>query len=108
MSFDDRVSDEVLDRIAEAIRIAGCPDREGPFGLYNYEARGGSGEKAHTVRDFRDTSSPDFGSHLHVCGDPVEARRIYDEMTRRHVALAAWLAMRPDVAGQLPSSAESS
>jgi len=89
--FRPDVSDETLDAIAEAIRIAECPDREGPFGLYDYSSYGdGSHAGAHRVRDFRSYADPAYGSSVHVCDDPVEARRVYEEMTRRHVAAAAW------------------
>ena len=81
-------SDQTLDAIAEAIRIAGCPYHQGPFGLFNYAIYGAM-EDAHVVRDFRPGSST-YGHGVFACDDPVEARRVYDEMTGRHIALAAW------------------
>jgi hypothetical protein len=89
--FRPDVSDGTLDAIAVAIRVAECPDREGPFGLYDYSGYGdGSNDRAHRVRDFRSRADSAYGSNVHVCDDPEEARRVYDEMTRRHVAAAAW------------------
>lgn len=91
MPFRPDVSDGTLDAIADAIRLAECPDREGPFGLYDYSGYGdGSHDRAHRVRDFRSYADPAYGSNVHVCDDAEEARRVYEEMTRRHVAAAAW------------------
>jgi hypothetical protein len=81
-------SDDVLDAIAEAIRVAGCPDRQGPFGLFNYGTHGDAGG-AHVVRDFR-RGSATYGKGVFASDDSEEARRVYEEMTDRHVARAAW------------------
>lgn len=90
MAFREDVSDETLDAVAEAIRVAECPHREGPFGLYDYSSYTGTHEGAHRVRDFRSYSDPAYGSSVHICDSSEEARRVYEEMTRRHIAAAAW------------------
>lgn len=92
VSYDHPV--EKLDAVAAAIEAAGCPDREGPFGLFDYTEYGDP--RPHHVRDFRDPRSPSWGKAVHVGEDREEARCIYEEMTRRHVAeaaLAAWAAV---------------
>lgn len=90
MPFREDVSDETLDAVAEAIRLAECPHREGPFGCYDYSSYTGTHEGAHRVRDFRSYSNPAYGSSVHICDSSEEARRVYEEMTRRHIAAAAW------------------
>lgn len=104
MAYRPDVSDEVLDAIAMAIGIAECPHREGPFGLYDYSDSERGNEDAHHVRDFRSYSDPSYGRSVHVCDDPVEARRVYDEMTRRHVASAAWDAVASRLARPVVTS----
>jgi hypothetical protein len=90
VAYREDVSDETLDAIADAIEKAGCPDRQGPYGLFDYSYGGNPHEGAHRVRDFREPGSPSFGSNVHVCDDAEEARRVFEQMTRRHVAAAAW------------------
>ena len=85
VEFDSPI--EALDAVAEAMEKASVPHREGPFGLYDYTDYGDP--VPHHVRDFRDMRSATWGMAVHRGTDPVEARRIYDELTRRHVADAA-------------------
>lgn len=85
---------EDLDAVADAIAVASCPDRHGPFGLFDYSSHMDTHEDAHRVRDFRDPRDASYGTTVHCCGDPAEARRVYEDMTRRHVARAAWDAAR--------------
>lgn len=101
----------MLDAVADAMEAATCPDREGPFGLFDYTDYGDP--RPHHVRDFRDPRSDTWGRPVHVGSDREEARRIYDEMTRRHVAaaaVAAWTAANvppsdPDQCGRVPEAA---
>ena len=73
-------TDSVLDKVAEAIERAQCPDREGPYGLYSYGK--------YAVRDFRDYSSPDYGKVIFTHEDENIARAEYEKLTRRHIARA--------------------
>lgn len=73
-------------RVAGAITAAEQPGHEGPFGLFNYTSRGDP--VPHHVRDFR-MRAEEYGSCLHRTADQGEARQLYDEATRLHVALAA-------------------
>jgi hypothetical protein len=83
-------SDEVLDRVAAAIYAAGCPDREGPFGLYNYAyANPLPPAEPYHVRDFRDPRSETYGRTVFKSADRDEAARMFDLLTGRHIAIAA-------------------
>lgn len=86
-------NEQFLDAIADAIEKARCPGREGPYGLYDYSAYPGS-EPPHVIRDFRPgLSGRAIGRTVECFEDAAEARRHYDELTRRYIAKAAVNAM---------------
>lgn len=86
----------LIARVADAIEQARCPHREGPFGGYDYghpddqPVKGGR----YVVRDFRDPSSPDWGKWLHQTDDREDHERVFEQMTREHIARAAIAAIR--------------
>lgn len=82
----------IIDAVAIAIEKASVPHREGPFGLFDYTGYGDP--VPHHVRDFREVGSATWGKAVHRGTDAVEARRVYDELTRRHVADAAVRALK--------------
>lgn len=86
------ITEEILDRVADAIEKARCPDREGPFGLYDYSNYRGN-EEPHCVRDFRDPRSDTYGNIIFRSSDREEAERMYERLTRQHIAAAAIAAM---------------
>ncbi|MGA0595654.1 hypothetical protein [Enterovirga sp. CN4-39] len=74
------------EEIAKAIEEAMCPDREGPYGLYDYSSYGD--RAPHHVRDFRDPSSPTWGHSIFISESRKEARAEYERLTRLHPARA--------------------
>jgi hypothetical protein len=80
--------------VADAIEVAGCPNREGPFGGYDYghntDFYGPAPDAGrYVVRDFRDPSSPDWGKFMHLTNDREEHELVFAQLTRRHIAKAA-------------------
>jgi len=87
-------NEKTLNRVADAIEAASCPNREGPFGLYDYTRYLNEGStKPHCVRDFRDPKSDTWGDIIHCTDDPNEAQDVYNQLTRQHIAAAAIKAM---------------
>lgn len=82
--------DSMVERVSAAIVRAGCPDREGPFGGYDYgypddtPVKGGR----YVIRDFREIGSPDFGKWLHQTDDAAAHDEMFAKMTREHIARA--------------------
>ena len=76
-----------LERVATAIEQAQCPNREGPYGLYDYTSYGHP--KPHHVRDFRDPRSATWGHAVLMTTDREEAEATYRKLTREHIARAA-------------------
>lgn len=74
------------DEIADAIEQACHPDREGPYGLYDYTSHGWP--KPHRVRDFRDMRSPSWGQDVLASDSREEAKAEFDRLTRLHPARA--------------------
>jgi hypothetical protein len=90
-------TDELLDRVAEAITRAQCPGREGPYGGYDYGHRREDDlpcEGRYVVRDFRDVSSDTFGAWVHQTPDVEVHEAAFDRLTKRHIARAALDAAR--------------
>ena len=94
---------EMIEAVAAAIEVARCPGREGPFGGYDYghntefygpEPEGGR----YVIRDFRDPASSTWGAWVHQTHDHAEHERMFDKMTRDHVALAAIRTLAPMMA----------
>lgn len=90
---------DLLDAIADAIERARCPGREGPYGGYDYGHNTdfyGPAPKdgRYVVRDFRDPSSPAWGTWVHQCHDEAEHEAAFARLTRRHIAAAALETMR--------------
>lgn len=79
--------DQRLETIHAAIDAAQVPDRQGPYGLFDYTSYGDPAP--HHVRDFRDTRSDTYGDSVLVTTDRDLARRTYERLTREHVAIAA-------------------
>ncbi len=77
----------MLELVGEAIEQALCPDREGPYGLYDYTNYGHP--KPHHVRDFRDPRSTAYGDSVLMTTDREEAEVVYARLKREHVAQAA-------------------
>lgn len=88
---------ETLARVADAIEQAQCPNREGPYGLYDYTSYGHP--KPHHVRDFRDPKSETWGHAVLTTTDREEAEATYKRLTREHVAKAAIAALRASTQG---------
>lgn len=92
-----------IERLAAKIVESGCPHREGPYGLYNYESYGR--ERPYTVRDFRDVRSPEYGREIFSSENRDEAAAIYERLTNEHpvyVVLDALLGMSGELAGESP------
>ena len=88
-------TDEQLDRIAAAIEAAQCPGREGPYGLYDYGySNPNPPDEPYCVRDFRDTRAARYGMTVFRSADRATAETKFEELTRRHVARAAWNALQ--------------
>ena len=94
---------EMIEAVAAAIEVARCPGREDPFGGYDYghntefygpEPEGGR----YVIRDFRDPASSTWGAWVHQTHDHAEHERMFDKMTRDHVALAAIRTLAPMMA----------
>lgn len=86
------MDEQALERVYEAIEQARCPDREGPYGLYDYSIglyKDAGLEKPHHVRDFRDPKSDSWGRTIFRSADPEEARAEFERLTRSHIARAA-------------------
>lgn len=83
---------EEVERVAKAIEAASCLGREGPYGLFDYTAY--DDPIPHHVRDFRDTSSPDYGTCVLRTTDADFARSEYYRLTRQHIARAAIAAVK--------------
>lgn len=84
---DSAREDPRLEAIADAIEAARNPDREGPFGLFDYTSYGDP--VPHHVRDLRDHRSESYGDCLFRTVDRDEARRVYERLTREHLAISA-------------------
>ena len=83
----------ILAEMAEAMECASCPGREGPFGGYDYghnEAFYGPAPEQgrYVIRDFRDPSSDGWGKRLHYSHDREQHERMFEKMTREHIAAA--------------------
>lgn len=82
--------DEHLDRVYAAIREAECPNREGPYGLYDYTyANENPPAEPYRVRDWRDPRSDGWGRTVFSSEYREAAKAKYDQLTGRHIARAA-------------------
>lgn len=81
----------MIERVADAIEMARCPDREGPYGLYDYSSY--QWVKPYHVRDFRDPASATYGDCVFRSQYRASAEAEYTRLTRAHIALAAIEAM---------------
>lgn len=87
---------DMVERVSRAIDEAGCPNREGPFGGYDYghntEFYGPAPEGGrYVIRDFRTLASK--GEWLHQTDDRVLHEATLEQMTKGHIAKAAIRAM---------------
>jgi hypothetical protein len=87
----DTPTPQALAAIWEAIEAAGCPHREGPYGLYDYSNYPGT-EPPHVVRDFRDPRSADWGKAVFRTSDAAAAKTEFTRLTHEHIAMAAYRA----------------
>lgn len=87
---ENAADNAVLDAIADAIEQAQCPDREGPYGGYDYSYPDGEEpEKGrYVVREYRYIDER-YGRIVHQTHDKAEHDRVYKQLTRRHIARAA-------------------
>lgn len=81
-------SREMLDAVSQAIEAAYCPDREGPYGLYNYTNYKGEAPP-HQVRDFRELGGQTYGFTVFGSYTQDDALDVYNRLTRDHIAIAA-------------------
>lgn len=93
------LSEADFDAIGDAIKAAECPNRQAPYGGFDYgyntdfygpEPEGGR----YVIRDFRDPSSESWGRWVHQTPDNDEHEEMFERLTRRHIAQAAVLAVR--------------
>jgi hypothetical protein len=83
--------DQRLKTVHAAIEDAMHPDREGPYGLFDYGTYGDP--VPHQVRDFRDARSDTYGDCVFRTVDRDEAMAVYERLTQEHVAIAAMTAV---------------
>jgi len=76
-----------LEKVHAAIEAARMPDREGPYGLFDYTDHGDPAP--HHVRDFRNPDGVAYGKCVFRSVDREEARQVYERLTAEHVAIAA-------------------
>lgn len=83
--------DQRLRTVHAAIHDAMHPDREGPYGLFDYGSYGDP--VPHQVRDFRDPRSATYGDCVFRSVDRDAALSVYETLTQEHVAIAAMTAV---------------
>ena len=88
------ITDELLERVGRAIEAARCPNREGPYGGYDYSSYGNP--TPYHVRDFRDPKSDTWGRTVFRSNDRDAMHREYERLTRAHIALAAIQAIQSE------------
>ena len=83
--------DQRLKTVHAAIHDATHPDREGPYGLFDYGSYGAP--VPHHVRDLRDPQSETYGDCVFRSVDRDAALTVYERLTQEHVAIAAMTAV---------------
>lgn len=92
MSDQRIMNGAALDTIADAIEKAQCPDRQGPYGLFDYSRYPGD-SPPRVVRDFRYPGLPTFGHQVFSSHHEDKAAAEFERLTRRHIAAAAVVAV---------------